>query len=56
MSSSMFPQLIEFGTPSKTLDVSITDSGGTAVDLNGANFELYLRRYGQFPEVAQYTR
>lgn len=53
ITSSDLPQTITFSSPAKTLDVEVLDSSGTAASLNGANWEMYLRRWGAFPEIAQ---
>jgi hypothetical protein len=52
LSADQFPQLIEFVSGTSNVMVTVTDSGGNSVDLGGAQWELYLRRYGPYPETS----
>lgn len=54
LEAERLPQILDFRSPSSVLTIRVQDDAGTAVNLNGANWRMMLRHYGDYPETVEY--
>jgi hypothetical protein len=47
------PQIVEFDQPARVLHITVTDSGGNLINLNGGDWQLLLRKVHTSPEAVR---